>query len=354
MVRVGVFGVAGGSRYRTASLSFCVVVGLALGTAAGTAQDDKITTLHVYSNLVQIPTLVLTPDRKPMAPIAERRFFVSLDGGPRFRVTHARLEGDDPISLAIVLDVRQPDPRLMAKFDDALSALAPVSLNPRDHVSIYSIGCQLVRSSLDTPPNAETLKRGVEAALQSWRLRGQEKRKGDCGKPFDLWDALATAAQALQAQPGRRVILAVTDGVDRGSHATWSGLRMYAQERGVAIFGLVQPVDVFAGPENYFSLVCELTGGMALAATEKSLPGQLERFTGLLRGRYIVEFPRPVSTTGGYHDVYITLDKADAFIRPAGVSFPLDDPAVLNDPTTVQSDPSHAPQMGKRKVPEPH
>ena len=351
MVRVGAFGLADGLRSRIAAVWLCVALGAAgLAAVAQDAQDDKVPTLHAYTNLVQVPVLVLDGDRKPMAPIAERRFFVSLDGGPKFRVTHARLEGEDPITLAIVLDVRQPSPRLMAKFDDALAALAPLSLNPKDHVSIYSLDCSLTRIALDAPADAETLKRGVDLALQIWKMSGQDRRKGKCRNAFNLWDTLASVAQALGRQQGRRVILVVTDGVDRGSRTTWNELREYAQQRGVAIFGLVQPSDVFPGPEKDFNGLCELSGGMVMTATEKNLPDQLKRFTSMVRGRYIVEFPRPMTTIGGTHDMYITIEKAEAFVRPAGISIPVDDPAILNDPTTVPSDPSRAPQLGKRKV----
>jgi hypothetical protein len=43
------------------------------------------------------------------------------------------------------------------------------------------------------------------------------------------------------------------------------------------------------------------------------------------------------------------------FIRPSGISVPMPDPAVLADPTTVPSDPSHAPEQGQRRIMEkPH
>jgi hypothetical protein len=64
-----------------------------------------------------------------------------------------------------------------------------------------------------------------------------------------------------------------------------------------------------------------------------------------------VEFPRPSNSTAGRHDFLITLDKRAAFIRPAGISVPIADPAVLADPTTVEPDPSQEPVEGTSKVP---
>ncbi len=123
MARASGFGLAAGLAIRRAAAWVCVATSCA---AAPAAQDASTPTLHVYPNLLQIPTLVVDQDHEPVTGIPESRFFVSLDGGPRFRITHARLEGDDPISLAIVLDVSQPFPLLMTRIDDAIAGLAPL------------------------------------------------------------------------------------------------------------------------------------------------------------------------------------------------------------------------------------
>jgi hypothetical protein len=89
---------------------------------------------------------------------------------------------------------------------------------------------------------------------------------------------------------------------------------------------------------------------MVLTADQKGLAERLKGFIRLVRGRYIVEFPHPLDTAGGMHGMEITIEKTEAFIRPAGISIPLDDPAILNDPNTVPQNPGDAPQLGKRKV----
>ena len=68
----------------------------------------------------------------------------------------------------------------------------------------------------------------------------------------------------------------------------------------------------------------------------------------MLRERYIVEFPRPTNGKVGMHGLQVRIDKGNYFIRSTGITFPLMDPAVLADPTTVVSDPSKAPTMGSR------
>src|SRR5258708_7785459 len=94
---------------------------------------NGVPTLPGATNVVQVPTLVLamTEDRVSKR-IAESRFSVSIDSGRWFRATHVRQEGDDPISLSILLDVSGDAADLMPKMADALGKLAPLSLHPRD------------------------------------------------------------------------------------------------------------------------------------------------------------------------------------------------------------------------------
>jgi hypothetical protein len=321
------------------------------------AQDGATTTLHVYADTIQIPVLVLGADRQPTAPVAPSRFKVSLDDGPKFRATHVRLEGDDPISLAILLDVSGKETDLIPKIDEAIAGLEPLSLTSRDHVSIYALECKLIRSLNDAPAGQAELKRGVNAALGSWTNRGSAKRVSGCQNPVRLWDALTFLTYSLSRVPGRRVVLAVTNGNDKGSKHSWNELRTYAQAMGVTIFGLSYVPDepgrfhvLNISGEDAFNSLCELSGGMVLTASQRTEAEELKRFTALLRGRYIVEFPSPPRTKGGKHSMIVTIDKSNAFVRSSGIAVPIADPALLADPTTVPSDPSHAPEFGKHRI----
>lgn len=352
MARVRGFGLADRSVVRRTTLRVCVVALAGWGAVASIAQDEA-PTLHVYTDLIQVPVLVLGQNRKPTSPIEEGRFFVSLDRGPRFRVTHARLEGDDPISLAILLDLDQPDPRLIGKIDNAIAGLAPEYLRPKDHVWVYAADCGLIRSTDDGATDSATLKQQVDVALKAWKDRAWTRAK-DCKTPSHLADSLIAVTRALAMQPGRRVLLVETDGVDRGSKYPMNGAGELAQQSGVAIFGLIRPEDRWITTGVALTLLCEQTGGMVMVATEKSLVEQLEQFTGLVRGRYILEFPRPVNTKPGYYGMQITIRNSNAFIRPSGIGVPVYDPAILKNPTTVPLDPSSSPRLGKSRLPAPN
>jgi hypothetical protein len=335
------------------------------------AVDSGVPTLHVYTNLVQVPTLVLTMTNDLIGkPIAGNRFSVSIDSGRWFRATHVRQEGDDPVSLSILLDANGDTATLLPKIGDAIGKLAPMSLHPRDRVSVYALDCSLLRSLDDVPANGVLLKQGVGAVVEPTLLRKSNKRERNCELRGRLWDGLGQVAIALAGLPGRRVILVVTDGDDTGSKLSWNQVRDFAQARGIAIFALNLASTTSAGIgyrpgrggylasggqsspfENPLISLCELSGGIVTRMSDPmALSKSLERFVTVLRERYIVEFPRPSNSTAGEHGMEIKIDKGSYSIRPSGVSMPLPDPVLMADPSTIQAGPSQAPEEGTRKV----
>ena len=61
-----------------------------------------------------------------------------------------------------------------------------------------------------------------------------------------------------------------------------------------------------------------------------------------------------LSNSTGQHDLQVSIEKMDAFIRPAGVSVLISDPALFVDPTTVLADLSRAPWRGHGACLKPH
>jgi hypothetical protein len=342
-------------------------------TSASDAQLP-IHTLHVYMDLIQVPVLVLDSEHGRLKPIDPGKFQVSLDSGPKFRPRRVRQQGDDPLSLAILLDpATQPD--LMRHLDDAISALAPASLHPEDHVSIYVMDCNLLRTLDEAAADPERLHTAVAEALRSWNEHRKDKPPAPCANRVHLWDSIAWITHRLSTAPGRRVLLAITSGQDKGSHTQWNDLRVYTQSKGVAVFGFLDPSSthsLYAGPlssgrsgrggasvpfistpassEDPFDSICELSGGFILTSDPAYTAKHLANFVNLLRERYIVEFIRPRNDSPGEHSIAISVASHPlAFVRSAGVSVMLRDPAQDADPDTIQRDTTDAPQMGTRK-----
>jgi len=330
-------------------------------------------TLHVYMDLIQVPALVLDSERERMKPIQPAEFRVSLDSGPLFRPRRVRQEGDDPITLGILLDPNS-EPNLMPHLDEAVAALAPQYLTARDHVTIFAMDCGLLRSLDDVPANAAVLRAGMDGVLERWLAARKAKHAAPCAQRVQLWDAMAFAMKKLGESPGRRVLLAVTSGSDEGSRNTWHDLLHFSQVKGVAVFGYAlgsarsasfaamrsrSSVGTMMDPgsrEDPFDAICESSGGMIMPADPEFAGKQLIRFTQMVRERYILEFTRPRNDTPGEHNIVITVPRVAprAYIRSAGVTILVPEGELAADPDTIPRDASDAPEMGKRKILKPN
>jgi hypothetical protein len=186
---------------------------------------------------------------------------------------------------------------------------------------------------------------------------------------------MTPALTGLAKLPGRRVLLVVSNGIDAGSAHSSNDLRLFAQAKGIAIFGYreahARSLDAwprgrggFGMPssapasgepeEETFSTVCELTGGMVMPADPAFVGRELARFVTLVRERYILEFSRPRNGEPGEHIIAVTLPKAApfAFIRSAGVSI-LNRSVAPDEDLGIPPDDSGAPVYGSKKPHKP-
>jgi hypothetical protein len=383
-----------GHRCSTPKLSSAITLLFTLSTTLALAQANTVTTappatdpsssskptLHVYTNLKQIPVLVLSHDYRRMKPIDASGFRLSIDSGPKFHPTYVRREGDDPISLAILIDASKPDNELLPTLTQAIAALPPDFLHPQDHVSVYVMDCSLIRTTYDTAANPTALAEGVQRAMEPWQIRqtqNEELKKEKkippppCRVGLPLWDSLAEVLTDLDQQPGRRVLLAITDGQDTGSKTNWKDVMFHAQIRSETVFGLLPlKATVFkletpgetkeirhiespssGGPEDKFEQICVNSGGIQLQASEHTTLYRLKEFTQMLRERYILEFPRAPNEEAGVHTLAVSYrKKGNLYIAAAGITVPIASEEERKGANTIQEDPSKAPTEGDRKV----
>lgn len=327
-------------------------------------------TLHVYEDLVQMPTLVLNQLNESYAGLDGKSFSMRVDSGPVFHPRHVRLEGDDPITLAVLLDESASAAGdLLGQLDQAVSRLPQDLLTSRDHVTVYAFDCKLVRSTTDAPASLSVLQAGILNVLRSSTVHvdAQGGTKVGCRNGFHLWDAIGMVANKMHDLPGRRVMLVLSTGEDTGSKNSWEAIRAYVSGYSMAVFGFRPKTFVPQGldaalqmrqspifVEDPFALLCSGTGGLSMLTEPDTLNFMLRRTIGYLRNRYILEFPRPANGEVGRHIVDVTIPDHHAIIRASGVTFPIRDKKVLSDPSTVPTNTDDAPVMGKRKVLAPH
>lgn len=321
--------------------------------------DQKpVFTLKVYTNLVQVPTLVLDHDRQPLRQVDFRRFLLSLDGGKEFAPTHVRMEGDDPLDIAILVDVGGKEPnQLVPGVADATVVMATKALHPNDRVSLYILSCNLLRTAQRVQPFPGLLSSSIKEGLKSPRL-GKDSNGASCGTDVHLWGAIAAVVRDMDEATGRRAILVVSDGHDGGSAVTWGKLHDYAGVEGTALFGLRSGSDLLPGwqtvPMDEFRTLCESTGGIVLYGDKRDVEKRMLQWIQLLRGRYVVEFPRPQSLGSGAHGITISIKRDSlAFTTVAGVSVSMPDPSLTADPNYVPSNEGSDIPVGKQR-PQSH
>jgi hypothetical protein len=319
--------------------------------------------LHVYANLVQVPTLALTTDYTPLPPIARQQFNIRLDDGPAFHPTQMRMEGYDPITLSILLDTSGDQHRLLEAFSPAFTSLLRTALHPQDTVSLFAVDCKLIRSATALPANATSLITAVNEALTAPGLH-HDLPHSSCNHSLHLWDATATVIKTMSNAPGRKVILLLSSGIDHKSTTSFSTVRELAQAQGVTVFGLRDLVrfvgdygihnlghsasGVYLAPghleEDLFIDLCESSGGLILTTSSQDLQATLQRIITMLRGRYILEFPRPEQSKAGRHSIDVTVPSRHAYIATAGVTVALPDPTLATDPSNIPST-THSPAV---------
>ncbi len=362
------------------ALTAAAVSATVLPWARAQAQDDapppaNLYTLHVYTNLMQFPTVVLGPNLKPLPPVPRDKFNITIDGGPIFHPTKMRIEGDDPISLAVLLDAGGDQKGVLRAFAKSFPQVIPSLLHPQDRISMYALDCTVMRTLKEAPAvDPALIAQGIASALAAPRLHGT-KTKPACGYKLHLWDAMAVVGQDLGDSPSRRVLLVVSLGRENGSKRSLALAAEDLGSLGVAVFGLrdnaaynrelgsyrfgpvlgrrgsVNPAGA-VNDDDLFGIMCGSNGGMILDAWNPGIEQNLQHLIELLRGRYIIEYPRPDDNKAAFHVVDITIAGTEAaFIRPTGGSSPIPDPAILNDPNTLPSTPSPAKIGTRRHVP---
>ena len=335
---------------RISGARLCTIALSCLLALTACAQDPPRYVLHVYERLVQLPTLVLSPDLEPLPPIDPHRFSLRLDDGPRFHPNRIRLEGDDPISLSILLDLSGSQSDVTTALRRDFAPWLAASFKPQDRISIYAIDCHLVRSADNVPPDPTARLADLGSALDSTLVHGPGKRSS-CANSVHLWDAMAVVMEHAMNQPGRRVLLLFSAGHDGASNLRDSDLRRAAARSGTTVFAYAEPSAFLNGDESLQSY-CQRTGGLDRVVDPYNLARTLTSFIDTLRGRYILEFPTPVNSTEGQHDIEVEISRSDAFIRPSSVTIAIPDPSIAADPTTLPNTTTDAPQLGNHRPPQ--
>lgn len=240
---------------RTGSLGAAVLVA---GTVLAASQDTARPTFQVNTRTVAVYATVQDGAGRLVPDLDRNDFLVFVDDVP---TEIAQFSADpQPLTIALMLDTSQVSGSGLGSHTavdrertrQAVGAFVD-SLRPDDRVRVGSFGLEIAIGANLTGDRNE-----VDRVLREELWFGG-------GTP--LWQTLVAAMQSLEAEPGRRVVLALTNGIDTGRLPGFVGRRSnvddYAMRLGTMIYAVRLPVS----PNHWDTLggdlkdVAEASGG---------------------------------------------------------------------------------------------
>lgn len=222
-----------------------------------------VSLVEVYASVVDLAGV-------PVTGLRAEDFTVEEDG-VRQRV-ELFTAGEFPLALAVGLDrsFSMTGPRLAA----AASAVRGLvgQLRADDQVMLLAIGSQAeVLAPLSTDRGALSQALG---RVEPWGTT-------------PLYDATASAVDAIQAARGRRALILLSDGTDRYSTLTAGQAIDHARSRDVLIY----PVALGREQPAVFAELAVATGGRSFHARDtNALPGILSTIARDLRNQYLLGY----------------------------------------------------------------
>ena len=238
--------------------------------------------------------------------VLQKTDFEVFDNGVRQDIAHFERQTEQPLSIALLLDVSGSTAKdLKYEIDSATKFLRALLAegNPEDAVALYTFNY------------AVTLQQSFTHNYRALENKFKGLR-GEAGTA--LFDAIYYAGQELESREGRKVIVVVTDGGDT-THSMLDDALREAQLADAVIYPVVVvPITNDAGRniggEHTLQFMAERTGGKPFFPT---LGAQLDKaFADIiteLRTQYLLGFyPHNVPLTKNrYHTLEVRVKAAD-------------------------------------------
>ncbi len=279
--------------------------GLLLAVSLAAQKKDR-PVYRVDVKLVRLLATVKDPAGNPVGTLDKDDFTV-YDNGVEQEIALFERRTAQPLSVALLVDTSASTAVKLKEGTASVMRFLRALLregNPADRVMLYSFNNDVI------------LEAGLTRRLE--RIGKKLKRlKGQSGT--SLYDALFFASRALQRRPGRRVIIAVSDGADTTSVKSYQDALRMAHAADAVIYGvMIAPVTNDPGRhvagENALAGLCRATGGRVLAAAlGEGLDEAFDSILRDLRTQYLIGYyPRNIPySTEPFHRIEVRLRRDD-------------------------------------------
>jgi Ca-activated chloride channel family protein len=131
-----------------------------------------------------------------------------------------------------------------------------------------------------------------------------------------LYDAICQGSAGLGRNPGRRVLVIISDGDDTASNATYGQALEQALRNEVMIYSIIDvPIEASAGRdlggEHALITLAEQTGGKSIYVSDGGLDKAFARVSNDLRTQYLLAYyPRNQEPGRDFHRIQVTIPRA--------------------------------------------
>jgi Ca-activated chloride channel family protein len=228
--------------------------------------------------LVEVYATVTTPDGRPVVNLTREDFRVAEEGQPREVAAFAA--GEFPLSVAMAID--RSWSMAGAPLEQARAAARSFidELRPSDEVMLIGVSSEV--ETLSPLSQDRAAHASAASALTPW---GSTR----------LHDAILQAIDRIDAARGRRALVVLSDGQDRGSRATAAEVTERVRHGNVLVYPIV------FGPSNsaLMTQLAAFSGGHATWIRRSSeIPTVFSDIAHELRHQYLIGYV-PVEREGG-------------------------------------------------------
>ena len=276
----------------------CIAL-LALAAAALAAQDS-VATLHVDVKLVSIFVNVTDKNGALVGGLTQNDFAVYEDGRPQQIAVFER-QSELPLNLTLAIDTSGSVRKDMSEEAAAARRFAHAILRPQDQMSVLQFATEV-----------------TELTPFTNKLSVIDRRLGELHSDFAtaLYDAICQGSEKLGGNPGRKVLVVISDGDDTAKNSTYAQALEAALRSEVMIYSIIDvPIEASAGRdlggEHALITIAEQTGGKYFYVSDGGLDKAFAKVSDDLRTQYLIGYyPHHQVPGTNFHRLTVTIPRA--------------------------------------------
>jgi VWFA-related protein len=314
---------------------------------AGSARSQQQPTISVEVKVVSVLATVRDKHGQIVTTLGEDDFELEEDGRPK-AITYFAKVTDLPLTLGLLVDTSGSQRRVLDQERSAShSFLDNMLREDKDKAFVIHFDRE-VELLQDLTSSRQKLEKALDLVGAPELVRD----RGDQGSPRSragaggtlLYDAIYLASdEVIRKQQGRKALIVLSDGVDRGSRETLVDAIMTAQRADTVVYSILfadeqqeRPFGGFGGPgmgghgggghryppedrpdgKKILERISRETGGRLFEVSKKqSIDDIYSSIAEELRNQYSIGYSPGADVAPGYHKIHLTVKQKDMTVQ---------------------------------------